>query len=76
MIGKNFTIEETAELFHVTKYAIYKWVHINKIPHVKVGRRLLFPENDIEALINHNRIASYEENVINIDNYLANLKCG
>ena len=76
MIDKNFTIEETAKLFHVSRSTIYKWVFSNKLPHFKVGRRLLFPENDIEALINHNRIASYEENVINIDNYLANLKCG
>ncbi|MBK7095346.1 MAG: helix-turn-helix domain-containing protein [Saprospiraceae bacterium] len=76
MIGKNFTIEETAELFHVTNSTIYKWVHNNKIPHVKVGRRLLFPENDIDAFINQFRIPAYDENVIHIDNYLANLKRG
>ncbi len=47
--GKIFTVETLSEYLHVPKSKIYNLVHLNEIPHVKVGRALRFRKSDIDS---------------------------
>ena len=50
MIEKLYTIEEVAEIFHVAKKTIYKWICARKITVVK-GKPVLIPESALKAFI-------------------------
>jgi excisionase family DNA binding protein len=43
--GQFFTVEEAAEFLRVKTSTIYSWVSQGKIPHSKVGSRVLFEKN-------------------------------
>jgi len=45
---KLLTIDELAKVLSVKKSTIYQWVHLELIPHMKVGRLLRFREEDIQ----------------------------
>jgi excisionase family DNA binding protein len=49
---KLLNVDELSEILGVTKATIYSWTSRNKIPHIKLSKRLLkFKKNDIEAWI-------------------------
>ena len=51
-IEKLLSVDEVSEMLGVTKATIYSWTSRNKIPHIKLSKRLLkFRKNDIEAWI-------------------------
>ncbi|MFB0562992.1 MAG: helix-turn-helix domain-containing protein [Candidatus Lokiarchaeia archaeon] len=43
------TPEELCSMLKVKKQRLYEWVHLNRIPYIKVGRFLRFSRSDIEA---------------------------
>lgn len=45
------TVEEAAKYFGVQKSTIYSWAWRRKIPSVKMGRRLLFDQEDLDRII-------------------------
>ena len=45
------TVEEAAKYFGVQKSTIYSWTWRRKIPSVKMGRRLLFNQEDLDRII-------------------------
>jgi excisionase family DNA binding protein len=46
------SVDEVVLMLGVSKATIYSWTHKNKIPHIKLSRRLLkFRESDILAWI-------------------------
>jgi excisionase family DNA binding protein len=48
IMDKLLSMEELAEILGVTKATIYSWTSQNKIPHIKLSKRLLkFREKDI-----------------------------
>lgn len=47
-MDKLLSVDELAEILGVTKATIYSWTSQNKIPHIKLSKRLLkFREKDI-----------------------------
>jgi len=44
-------VEETAKYLGVQKSTIYSWAWRRKIPSVKMGRRLLFDQEDLDRMI-------------------------
>jgi excisionase family DNA binding protein len=44
-------IDEVARLLRVKRSTLYKWVCYNKIPYLKIRRRLLFNREQIERWI-------------------------
>lgn len=46
---KLFTVDETAEMLGVTRWAIRKWISENKIPYTKIGRCIRFTMDDINS---------------------------
>jgi len=56
---KLLNIDELSEILGVTKSTIYSWTSQNKIPHIKLSKRLLkFRENDIEAWIGRRAVSA------------------
>ena len=45
------TVEEAAKYFGVQKSTIYSWAWRRKIPSVKMGRRLLFDQEDLDRMM-------------------------
>lgn len=44
------TSEEIAATFHVTPRTIQRWARDRRIPHVRVGRRILFTQEQAEEI--------------------------
>jgi len=45
------SVEEAAKYLGVQKSTIYSWAWRRKIPSVKMGRRLLFDQQDLDRMI-------------------------
>ena len=45
------SVEEAARYLGVQKSTIYSWAWRRKIPSVKMGRRLLFDQEDLDRMI-------------------------
>jgi len=45
------SVEEAARYLGVRKSTIYSWAWRRKIPSVKMGRRLLFDQEDLDRII-------------------------
>lgn len=45
------TIDEVCRLLQVKKATVYGWTHRRKIPHVNLGKHLLFKREDIDAWV-------------------------
>jgi excisionase family DNA binding protein len=50
------TLQEAASLMRVSKMTVYRLVYSRRIPFTRVGSKLLFLKNDIEAFLNKNRV--------------------
>jgi len=49
---KLLDIDELSQILGVKKSTVYNWISQNKIPHIKIGKRILkFRAKDIEAWI-------------------------
>jgi excisionase family DNA binding protein len=51
-----FTVDDLAEMLHVRKATIYSWTHLRKIPYIKMGKRCLFPQDEIAEWIKAKRV--------------------
>lgn len=47
--GRYMTTEEVCALYRVTRRSVYRWRAAGKLHGVKVGRRVLFDRNEVEA---------------------------
>ncbi len=45
------SVEDAARYLGVKKSTIYSWAWRRKIPSVKIGRRLLFDQEDLDRMI-------------------------
>lgn len=52
-------INDCAAYLGVSKYTLYRWVNMRKIPYIKCGHLLKFDPKDIENWINKNRVEEY-----------------
>ncbi len=50
------TADEAAELLRVRRSTVYELARNRRLPHVKVGRRVLFVRSDLAAWIVTNRV--------------------
>ena len=48
---KVFNVRETADCFKVSRHTIRQWFYQGRLPGLKLGRRVLFKESTIEAII-------------------------
>ncbi len=56
-----FTADDLVGLFHIPKATLYRWTSTAKgtgrvLPHVKIGKRLLFEREAVEAFIDAHRV--------------------
>ena len=52
---KLLSVNQLADILGLKKITIYEWVRINKIPFIKLGKRVLFQPSDVEEFIKTNR---------------------
>ncbi len=45
------TVEELSQKLHVGKSTIYRWVHFDYIPYVKLGTSVRFSESAVEKWV-------------------------
>ena len=50
------TIEETAKLTKLSVKTLYTYAEREIIPHIKLGRRVLFEENELEKWVTSQRV--------------------
>jgi excisionase family DNA binding protein len=53
---KLLSVQEIAEYINTTPQYIYKMVHYKKIPHIKLGKKLLFELKIINEWLNKKRV--------------------
>jgi excisionase family DNA binding protein len=53
---KLLNVNQLADILGLKKITIYEWVRSNKIPFVKLGKRVLFQPSDVEEFIKKNRV--------------------
>ncbi len=57
------SVPEAAEMLGLSRHTLNQWVSQGRIPHVKLGRRTLFEPNDLEELIENNRVKPKKYNI-------------
>ena len=55
-MNRLFTVEETKEIFRISRSTLYRWVMEKRIPYIKVGGRLLFKPSEIDRLLREKSI--------------------
>ena len=56
-MGKRFlTLRETAIFINVSTHFLYKLTAKKSIPHIRIGRKILFDTEKLEKFINENSI--------------------
>ncbi len=55
-MDKLLNVNQLADILGLKKITIYEWVRSNKIPFVKLGKRVLFQPSDVEEFIKTNRV--------------------
>ena len=45
------TIKDVSELLQVSQALVYKWVHFNFIPYIKMGSLLRFKESELDRWV-------------------------
>lgn len=55
------TVFQLAEMTGLNRWSIYHLVSQRRIPHVKIGRRVLFPVEDIREWIRERTVAPTSE---------------
>jgi|TARA_B100000315_G_C14575227_1_gene587597 excisionase family DNA binding protein len=53
---KLISVNQLSDVLGLKKITIYEWVRDNKIPFIKLGKRVLFHPSDIEEFIEANRV--------------------
>lgn len=51
MVEKVFSVDEAADILTVSKYTIRAWFYRGKLKGIKLGRRVVFSEKELQALI-------------------------
>ncbi|MGF7238888.1 MAG: helix-turn-helix domain-containing protein [Frankia sp.] len=46
-----FTPDEASERLKVPAYTLKKWAREKKVPHRRVGRRILFSQDDLDTIV-------------------------
>jgi len=50
------TVAQILELLHISRATLYRHLKAGALPHVKLGRRVLFRKADVEKFINSNLV--------------------
>jgi excisionase family DNA binding protein len=56
-----FTVDETSAILNLSKWFLYRLVEEKKIKHVRLGKKILFSEKQLDQII--------EENTVDIRDY-------
>lgn len=57
-------VEELALHLGFAKGTIYNWVHLKRVPYIKIGGRVKFDLNDIDQIVERLKIAPHKDTAI------------
>ena len=69
LMEKLLTISQVAEVLQVSRSLIYKWVHYDFVPHIKIGNVLRFRESELIRWIKRRSQNGRNSQKINIENF-------
>ena len=69
LMQKLLTISQVAEVLQVSRSLIYKWVHYDFVPHIKIGNVLRFRESELIRWIKRRSQNGRNSQKINIENF-------
>ena len=49
------TVKEAAQWFGLSIYTLYYWAQARKIPHVKIGKRVMFSPDDLRRWLDEHK---------------------
>ncbi len=55
-MDKLLNVNQLADILGLKKITVYEWVRSNRIPFIKLGKRVLFHPRDVEEFIKSNRV--------------------
>ncbi len=58
---KLLNVNQLADILGLKKITVYEWVRSNRIPFIKLGKRVLFHPSDIADFIKANRVEGHSE---------------
>ncbi len=53
---KLLSVNQLSEILGLKRITIYEWIRDNKIPFIRLGKRVLFHPLDVEEFIKMNRV--------------------
>ena len=60
--NKLLNVPQVSERLNLSPFTIRAWVYQGKLPHVRLGRRVCFREEDLQKFIKENSVASRKQN--------------
>jgi excisionase family DNA binding protein len=53
-------LKEGSEFLRLSIYTLRSWIYANRIPYVRLGRRVLLRREDLEAFVKRNMVEAKE----------------
>lgn len=54
------SVKEASRILGMSQYTLYYWAQARKIPHYRIGRRVLFSRSDLAEWLNKHRVEEVE----------------
>ncbi|MFC1580090.1 helix-turn-helix domain-containing protein [Thermodesulfobacteriota bacterium] len=55
MVEKIYPVSETAKILNVSSYTVRSWYYQGRLNGIKLGRRVMFAENELQKFIDEGR---------------------
>jgi excisionase family DNA binding protein len=55
-VSKKLSVEETAKAIGVSPHTVRAWLRQRRIPYLKLGRRVLMDQADVQRFLDANRV--------------------
>lgn len=54
------SVEEGAKVLNVSVHCVRRWLRLRRLPHHRVGRRVMLDEGDLERFVEAGRVEARE----------------
>ncbi len=54
-------VKDAARMLGLARSTLYEWARFRRVPHIRLGDRLLFDPADLQAFVRRRRVPSLED---------------
>ncbi len=54
-------VKDAARMLGLARSTLYEWARFRRVPHIRLGDRLLFDPADLQAFVQRRRVPSFED---------------